>query len=47
VFVYRAGFSQLLFAWGAEDMKSRNWLGCHRRMFAYYGGVAMSPSQIA
>ncbi len=21
-------------------MKSRNWLGCHRRMFAYYGGVA-------
>jgi len=23
----------------AEDMKSRNWLSCHRRMFAYYGGV--------
>ena len=22
-----------------EDMKSRNWLGCHRRMFEYYGGV--------
>src|SRR5437870_13884839 len=21
-------------------MKSRNWLGSHRRMFAYYGGVA-------
>ena len=20
-------------------MKSRNWLACHRRMFAYYGGV--------
>jgi Mu transposase-like protein len=24
----------------AEDMKSRNWLGCHRRMFEYYGGVS-------
>ena len=39
VFVSGLGFSQLLFAWAAEDMKSRNWLGCHRRMFAYYGGV--------
>ena len=39
VFVAGLGFSQLLFAWAAEDMKSRNWLGCHRRMFAYYGGV--------
>src|SRR6266436_5338250 len=40
VFVAGLGFSQLLFAWAAEDMKSRNWLGSHRRMFAYYGGVA-------
>src|SRR5207302_505532 len=40
VFVAGLGFSQLLFAWAAEDMKSRNWLSCHRRMFAYYGGVA-------
>jgi transposase len=40
VFVSGLGFSQLLFAWAAEDMKSRNWLGCHRRMFAYYGGVS-------
>jgi hypothetical protein len=39
-FVSGLGFSQLLFAWAAEDMKSRNWLGCHRRMFAYYGGVS-------
>ena len=39
VFVSALGFSQLLFAWAAEDMKSRNWLGSHRRMFAYYGGV--------
>jgi len=39
VFVAGLGFSQLLFAWAAEDMKSRNWLGAHRRMFAFYGGV--------
>src|SRR5688572_13728655 len=39
VFVAGLGFSQLLFAWAAEDMKSRNWLGAHRRMFAYYDGV--------
>jgi Homeodomain-like domain len=40
VFVSGLGFSQLLFAWAAEDMKSRNWLGSHRRMFEYYGGVS-------
>jgi hypothetical protein len=40
VFVAGLGFSQLLFAWAAEDTKSRNWLGSHRRMFAFYGGVA-------
>ena len=40
IFVAGLGFSQLLFAWAAEDMKSRNWLSGHRRMFAYYGGVA-------
>src|SRR5579864_766308 len=39
VFVAALGFSHLLYARAAEDMKSRNWLGCHRRMFAYYGGV--------
>ena len=39
VFVAGLGFSQLLFAWAAEDMKSRNWLGMHRRMFSFYGGV--------
>jgi transposase len=39
VFVAGLGFSQLLFAWAAEDMKGRNWLGSHRRMFAFYGGV--------
>jgi transposase len=40
VFISVLGFSQLLFAWAAEDMKSRNWLSCHRRMFEAYGGVA-------
>lgn len=40
VFVSALGFSQLLFAWAAEDMKSRNWLAFHRRMFSAYGGVA-------
>jgi hypothetical protein len=39
VFIAALGFSQLLFAWAAEDMRSRNWLGCHRRMYAFYGGV--------
>jgi transposase len=40
VFVPALGFSQLLFARAAEDMKSRNWLSSHRRMFAYFGGVS-------
>jgi transposase len=39
VFISALGFSQLLFAWAAEDMKSRNWLASHRRMYTYYGGV--------
>jgi hypothetical protein len=34
------GFSQLLFAWAADDMKSRNWLASHRRMYEFYGGVS-------
>lgn len=40
VFVAGLGYSQLLFAWAAADTRSANWLGCHRRMFAFYGGVA-------
>jgi hypothetical protein len=39
VFVAALGCSQLLFAWAAEDMKSRNWLDSHQRMYAFYGGV--------
>jgi transposase len=39
VFVAGLGCSQLLFAWAAEDMKSRNWLDSHQRMYAFYGGV--------
>ena len=35
IFVAALGFSQLLYAWAAEDMKSRNWLASHRRMFVY------------
>ena len=40
VFVAGLGCSQLLFAWAAEDTRSRNWLTAHRRMFEFYGGVA-------
>jgi TnpA family transposase len=39
VFVSGLGFSQLLFAWAAEDMKSRNWLACHRRMFTHVTAI--------
>lgn len=39
VFVGTLGFSQLFFAWAADDMKSRNWLTSHRRMFEAFGGV--------
>jgi transposase len=39
VFVAGLGCSQLLFAWAAEDMKSRHWLDSHQRMYAFYGGV--------
>jgi transposase len=39
VFVAGLGFSQLLFAWAAEDMKSENWQAAHRRMYEAYGGV--------
>jgi len=39
VFVAGLGFSQLLFAWAADDVKSRNWLDSHQRMYAFYGGV--------
>jgi transposase len=40
MFVAALGFSQLLFARAVEDMKSRNRLACHRRTFAFYGGVS-------
>lgn len=39
VFVAGLGFSQLLFAWAAGDMKSVHWLAAHQRMFDAYGGV--------
>lgn len=39
VFIAALGFSQKGFAWAAADMKSPQWLDCHRRMFEFYGGV--------
>jgi len=39
IFVGALGFSQLLFAWAADDMKSRNWLHSHRKMFESFSGV--------
>ena len=39
VFIGILGFSQLLFAWASDDMKSRNWLSAHRRMFEAFKGV--------
>jgi transposase len=39
VFVSGLGFSQLLFAWASDDMKSKNWQGAHRRMYEFFGGV--------
>ena len=39
IFVSVLGSRKLLNARAAEDMQSRNWLGMHRRMFAFYGGV--------
>lgn len=39
VFVAGLGFSQLLFAWAAADMKAVNWQASHRRMFEAYGGA--------
>lgn len=39
VFLGALGFSHLVFAYATDDMKSRNWLSCHRRMFEFFGGV--------
>jgi hypothetical protein len=39
IFAAVLGFSHLLYARAAEDTQSRNWLGSHRRMFAFYAGV--------
>jgi transposase len=39
VFVSVLGFSQLLFATAKEDMKSRNFLECHREMYEAFQGV--------
>lgn len=39
VFVGVLGFSQLIFACAREDIKSPQFLDCHNKMFASFGGV--------
>jgi hypothetical protein len=39
VFIGCLGYSQLIFAYASENMKSRAFLEAHRRMFEFYGGV--------
>lgn len=39
VFVSGLGFSQLAYAYATPDMQSTHWIGCHQRMYEYYGGV--------
>lgn len=39
VFVGILGFSQLIFSHASEDMKSRQFLNCHRLMYEFFGGV--------
>lgn len=40
VFIGVLCFSQLIFAWAAENEKKSNWLESHRRMFEFYRGVS-------
>jgi transposase len=46
VFVAGLGFSQLVFAWAAEDTRSRNWLTAHRRMFPARAGHAKDKALV-
>lgn len=39
VFVGVLGFSQLIFAYAKDDMKNPQFLDCHNKMFAAFGGV--------
>lgn len=39
IFISSLGYSQLIFAWASENMKSRAFLEGHRRMYDFYGGV--------
>ena len=39
VFVGTLGYSQLIFAWAAENMKSRAFLEGHRRLYEFFDGV--------
>lgn len=39
VFISTLGYSQLIFAWAAESMKSRQFLEAHKRTYEFFGGV--------
>ncbi len=39
IFVGCLGYSQLIFSWASENMKSRSFLEAHRRMYEFFGGV--------
>jgi transposase len=39
IFVGCLCYSQLVFAWAAEDEKKENWLLSHHKMFEFFGGV--------
>lgn len=39
VFVGTLGYSQLIFAWASDNMKSRNFLEAHKKMYEFFGGV--------
>lgn len=39
IFLGTLGYSQLIFAWASENMKSRAFLEGHKRMYEFFGGV--------
>lgn len=39
VFIGTLGYSQLIYAWASDSMKSRQFLEGHKRMYEFFGGV--------
>lgn len=39
VFIGTLAYSQLIFAWASDNMKSRSFLEGHKRMYEFFGGV--------